>query len=243
VEGLKGTKQEEEEKDEITINQSEHICAPQLIGRAEVKLKFHLKNRGAVDLAQVTLIVDGINYPNTGGNFIDLCQKGVYNSSPVTMQQIDFGRIDEVVNFSVLGLFERDYWDPIRNRRRNIPLEIHREVPENNNRFTILGGAQNSAVFTTATPVQAFSTYGGIGMWHGPGDQNGASTAIFSAKLDRVAVRPTAMDKLPLLQRLDNRFSLFAYAVDGIEVLDQLEQGDILVSAMVEDGPWALVRL
>ena len=81
-----------------------------LTGHAAVKLKFLLKNKVPAEFAVVYLIVDGINYPITAGNFIDLCQKGVYNQSPISIEQIDFGRKDEVVTFSVIGNSEKDYW-------------------------------------------------------------------------------------------------------------------------------------
>lgn len=221
---------------------------PQLVGRATVILTFQLKGKAVP--VEVKLIVDGINYPLAAGNFIDLCLKGVYTKTPVSIEQLDFGRKDELVTLSVLGRrektekgTERDYWDPRTNQRRNIPLEVRREDQDTHNRTTVTGGAQNSAIFTpSAKPVQAFSTFGAIGMWHRKGDQNGASTTIFSAKLDRISTRATAMDQTPLLKTLDNRFSLFAYAVDGIEILDSLREGDMLVSAIVEDGPWGLLK-
>ncbi len=48
------------------------------------------------------------------------------------------------------------------------------------------------------------------------------------------------LHRQPAVQRLNDRFSLFAYAIEGLDVMDRLREGDILLRARVEDGVWSL---
>lgn len=46
--------------------------------------------------------------------------------------------------------------------------------------------------------------------------------------------------QLPVMQWLDSRYSLFAYAIEGLDVLEKLRDGDVLLRTQVEDGVWKL---
>jgi hypothetical protein len=137
---------------------SDKRLLPKLVGRATVNMTFYRPGKGRTK--EVTIIVDGLNYPITSGNFIELCEKNFYEGLPVSFQQIDYDN-SQIANFTVLGSFanqnEKGFVDPLTGRQRRIPLEVYRE-DENRNRFTVVGGAKNSAVFTRAKPVQSFIT-------------------------------------------------------------------------------------
>lgn len=79
----------------------EKFLLPQLRGIATVRLSID-RPAAATSSREVILLVDGINYPLTAGNFIDLCLKKYYDNQPITFEQIDFDG-GQVANFSVLG--------------------------------------------------------------------------------------------------------------------------------------------
>lgn len=78
-------------------------------------------------------------------------------------------------------------------------------------------------------------------MMHDKGDNNGASTAFFwiPADQEQTVVERNAGS---LFQHLNNQFCLFAYCIEGNNVLESLKPGDVLESATVEDGIWELVQ-
>ena len=88
---------------------SERFLLPRLRGQATVRVTFQRPGPGSIsnsfgggDRSTVTILVDGINYPYTGGNFIDLCLKKYYDNQPVSYEQIDFDN-GQVANFTVIG--------------------------------------------------------------------------------------------------------------------------------------------
>jgi hypothetical protein len=147
------------------------------------------------DRAYVTLVVDGLNHPLTGGNFIDLCLRGFYDNFPIRNEPFEYDH--SLVNRTVFG-DDKGFLDDKTGKRREVPLEVFRDnrksrdkiekdkrPPEPNNpgvipadiggdrafmgtnqRFTALGNARNSPVFTKATPVLSFATNGAIGMMY-----------------------------------------------------------------------------
>lgn len=105
------------EQDSIFLSSkdtSERFLLPRLRGRATVKVTFERPGPTKIkdtsdsisidDKAEVTIVVDGINYPYTAGNFIDLCLKKYYDNQPITFEQIDFGS-GQVANFTVVGTY------------------------------------------------------------------------------------------------------------------------------------------
>ena len=71
-------------------------------------------------------------------------------------------------------------------------------------------------------------------------DGNGASASFFWVQPDR-SVSISERHQLPVMQWVDGRYSLFAYAIEGLDVLEKLRDGDILLRTQVEDGVWKLV--
>ena len=128
-------------------------------------------------------------------------------------------------------------------------------------RFIATGSARNSAVFTKAAPVLSFATDGAIGMYHNIGDGiivltnipkifvkkkqsgNGASTSFFWTRWDPNLSIPKRA-ALSVTKRLDRKFSLFAYIVEGQDVLERsLRSGQCVVKSIdVLDGPWSISK-
>jgi cyclophilin family peptidyl-prolyl cis-trans isomerase len=210
---------------------------PLLEGRALVTLEF--KRNGGTPLPSnfVKLVVDGINYPLNGGNFIELCLKGAYKNIPVACDSYSFA--GNSITRTLLGVTKKGYIDPKTHLQRRVPLEVLRE-DDTLDRFTTVGFARNSAVFTRAKPVQSFASYGALGMLHMPGDGNGASSSFFFVPPDR-SITISERHLLPVVTRMNQRFSLFAHCIDGNDVLGQLKSNDVLLSAKVEEGAWRLI--
>jgi len=78
-------------------------------------------------------------------------------------------------------------------------------------------------------------------MLHDKGDSNGASSSIFWIPADSTQTLLERNSK-SLFSTLNNQFSLFGYVVEGNDVLENLKAGDILVSAVVEEGVWRLIE-
>ena len=195
----------------------------------------HQQRQEEYDYQIITLLVDGINYPITAGNFIDLCLKGYYDNERVSYQTYeDFGLpiIDSDSasssssvgssnsavnrNITIIGNTIKDYIDPLTMKSRRVPLEIFRE-DKNRLRFTALGAAKNSVVFTKATPLQSFATYGAIGMYHPRMNLNGGSNAFFWCPMNHSSsITMNMMNELPHVKRLNDKYSLFAYVIEGM---------------------------
>ena len=277
-----------------TSDPTNYSNIPRLDGRATVVLTFQRSSGNSnfannlsaeriekrPDRACVTIVVDGINHPLTGGNFVDLCLKGVYNNVPVNFEPFEYDH--DVVNRTVFGFDKAGYKDEKTGKKRQIPLEVLRDAREKNtpkrakgkisdvkspdtvakiletidgkisiinsdssSRFTAVGLARNSPVFTKAAPVLSFATNGAIGMMHGVGDENGASQGFFWVQVDR-SMSVSERHQSPVISKMNNRFSLFAHVVEGNDVMDLLRPGDMLVHADVKDeslGTYNLVNL
>ena len=229
------------ENTDASIKQK-YANVPRLVGRATVVLTFQrpgplsiLKSDGE-DKAKVTIIVDGINYPYTAGNFVNLCLNKYFDDTKVDLENYDVN--GQLIPRLVFGDLE-GYVDPFTGKLRTIPLEVLRK--EKTKRMTVTGNAYNSLVFTRAQPVKSFATEGTIGMHHVRGDGNGASSAFFWIPPDRATASPASRTEIPTIARLNTRFAAFAHVVEGTEILTKLRPSDNLLSAEVLDGAWELI--
>ena len=57
--------------------------APLLKGRATVEMEVKIKDNPNVDVGLMTIVVDGFNAPVTGGNFVDLVDRGFYDGMDI----------------------------------------------------------------------------------------------------------------------------------------------------------------
>lgn len=63
------------------------------------------------DLGQLKLVVDGYNYPFTGGNFIDLINRKFYDRLPITKDIYE--NSDGSLNRLILGAYAKGYVEPL----------------------------------------------------------------------------------------------------------------------------------
>ena len=187
--------------------------------RLEGKATVVLQVKGAA----ITIELDGTNAPLTAGNFLDLVQKGIYDGlvfhrvvrepQPFVVQGGD--PQGKNPNFPIGSLGTGGFVDPGTGRPRNIPLEIKPR------------GATEplySQTFPQArvmVPPVLQHTRGAVAMARSQAPDS-ASSQFYIALAD-----------LPFL---DGSYAVFGYVTNGMEVVDQIRQGDRIDSAKITQG-------
>ena len=188
------------------------VSSPCLQGKATVLMT---TSRG-----DVTLELDGDAAPVTAGNFLDLVRRGVYDGTvfhrvvrepvPFVVQGGDPQSSDRSVPLGQLGT--GSFVDPDNGQARMIPLEIKfRSEPQ----------PRYSRVSTNPAELD------GLELTH----ERGAVAMARSQAPDSasaqfyVALRP--------LPELDGRYAVFGRVVDGMEVVDAIQQGDRITKAAI----------
>jgi peptidylprolyl isomerase len=196
----------------------EYSSLPQLKGRATVEVT---TNKGTLQA-----VIDGYSAPVTGGNFIDLVQRGFYDG-------MSFSRAED--NY-VLQTGDPDgpadgFIDPKTKAYRAIPLEILVEGDE----VPIYGTTLEEIGRFLDKPVLPFSAFGTLGMARPNEDPNGGSSQFFFF-LFEPEMTPAG------LNLLDGRYSVFGYVIENKELLEQLTQADRIESIRVIAGADNLVQ-
>lgn len=183
---------------------------PCLSGTANVSLE---TSKGLI-----VLKLDGANAPLTAGNFLDLVNKGIYNQTifhrvvksplPFVVQGGDPKSANPKTPVSAYGTGE--YIDPSTGAARYIPLEFKVKPAKSFSYGKEVGSADPS--------LQPILTHerGAVAMARSA-DPNSASAQFY-----------VALEALP---ELDGRYAVFGRVVSGMDVVDQLEQGDRLIRA------------
>jgi len=212
---------------------------PQLKGRATVEMvlkkgdgeKFDIEGV-LYDKAEMKMVIDGYTSPVTGGNFIDLVQKGFYDN-------MDVNRADGFVvqTGNPKGEAEGYVGTPSKSvgagkhGERLIPLE------------TYLLGDKGPFYETTIedegrggeATVLPFSSYGAMGWAREEYEPNTGSSQFFWLLFDS--------DLTPAGKNLlDGRYPVFGYVVEGADFLRDVKENDIIVSAKVTEGASNLVQ-
>ncbi|NJO80585.1 MAG: peptidylprolyl isomerase [Cyanobacteria bacterium RM1_2_2] len=188
---------------------------PRLTGEATVQL--------VVKGSPITIQVDGADAPITAGNFVDLVNRGVYNGlafhrvvrepQPFVVQGGDPQGRDP--NFPIDRLGTGGFIDPATSQERNIPLEIKPAEAEQ----PIYSKTFESEGLTEAPKLR--HTRGAVAMARStPPDS--ASSQFYITLSD--------------LEFLDGSYAVFGYVTSGMEVVDQIQQGDRITSATVISG-------
>lgn len=188
---------------------------PQLNGSATVAL--------TVNGGQIVIEVDGENAPVTAGNFVDLVERGIYNGvlfhrvvrepQPFVVQGGDPQTTDPNVSPQMYGT--GGFTDPATGQPRMIPLEIKPVGAEEPVYGQTFGQAQISA-----SPVLRHER-GAVAMARSQ-MPNSASSQFYITLAD-----------IPFL---DGDYAVFGYVVEGLDVVDGIEQGDQIERAAVISG-------
>ncbi|MEG4070421.1 peptidylprolyl isomerase [Microcoleus sp. Pol11C2] len=191
---------------------------PQLKGRATVAVQ--------TEKGEITVVVDGYSAPVTAGNFVDLVDQGFYDGLPFIRSEESY-----VLQTGDPEGKEEGFIDPATGKYRNVPLEVLvREEKE-----PIYGITLEDAGRYRDEPVLPFSAFGTVAMARTETDPDSASSQFFFF-LFEPELTPAG------LNLLDGRYAVFGYMIEGKEVLEQLKQGDKIVSAKVVKGIENLVR-
>ncbi len=196
----------------------EYSHLPQLKGRATVEFT---TNKGTMQA-----VIDGFSAPVTGGNFVDLVQRGFYDGMEFTRAEDNY-----VLQTGDPDGPEEGFIDPKTNTYRAIPLEILVKGDE----APIYGATLEELGRFLEEPVLPFSAFGTLGMARPNTDPDGGSSQFFFF-LFEPELTPAG------LNLLDGRYAVFGYVVENKEVLDKLTQGDRIESARVIAGAGNLVQ-
>jgi peptidylprolyl isomerase len=222
---------------------------PRLLGRATVTFK--IKRDGAI-LGNITIIADGFTAPITAGNFVDLCIRNFYTGLPVKSITKRFGSFFEQypAQMNVLGSYNDGFFDPITAKLRKIPLEIIRleagsGVPKlsySSAGFSDMflsdmsGNSQSAEPSQNSKPLLTFDMPGLVAMNHPDRVPNSGSSAFFSLQSDTL---PQDRRKM-----LDGEYAPFGFIVEGSDVYEALQPGDIIDSTLVDEfGALNLVKI
>ena len=190
-------------------------ASPCLSGSAVVQLS---TSRGPVRIR-----VDGDAAPLTAGNFVDLVRNRVYDGTlfhrvvrepvPFVVQGGDPLSRDPKTPRNLLG--SGNFIDPATGEARLIPLELR------------LG---KEAEPRYGTPLSTAADTSRLALTHGRGavamarsnDPNSASAQFYVA--------------LTALPELDGRYAVFGQVIEGMDVIDRIQQGDRIDKATVVEG-------
>jgi peptidylprolyl isomerase len=197
---------------------AEYSNLPQLKGRATVAFK---TNKG-----DLTVVVDGYSAPVTAGNFVDLVQRGFYDSLQFTRSEESY-----VLQTGDPAGKEVGFIDPKTGQYRAIPLEILVEGEKE----PTYGITLEEAGRYLDMPVLPFSSFGALAMARPEAEVNGGSSQFFFF-LFEPELTPAGRNLL------DGRYAVFGYLIDGKEILDKLKEGDKIESATVIQGIENLVQ-
>jgi len=156
---------------------------------------------------------------------VDLVQRGFYDELAITRTE------DFYVQTGDPPGPEEGFIDPKTGEYRAIPFEVLVRGDEE----PIYGMTLEQAGIYLDEPVLPFSAYGAVAMAR-PGDEpNGGSSQFFFFKFNSELTPPG-------FNVMDGRYAVFGYVVEGKDVLDKLELGDIIESATVVQGAENLIE-
>ena len=168
-----------------------------------------------------TVEVNGDAAPLTAGNFVDLVRRGTYDGTmfhrvirepvPFVVQGGDPLSSDRATPLNQLGT--GNFVDPQTGQVRMIPLEL---------RFDGEDAPRYSRVTSNPSELDRLTVRherGAVAMARSQAPDS-ASAQFY------VALRP--------LQELDGRYAVFGRVVDGLDVVDSIEQGDRITTARLK---------
>jgi peptidyl-prolyl cis-trans isomerase B (cyclophilin B) len=172
---------------------------------------------------EVKIQLDGPAAPLTAGNFVELVNRGAYNGTvfhrvvrepvPFVVQGGDPQSANPKVPPAQYGM--GSYMDPASGESRLIPLEIklqNEPTPRYGEVLTAPGITRQLALVHQRGAVAMARS----------NDPNSASAQFYIA--------------LQALPELDGRYAVFGRVLQGMEVVDRIQQGDRLLRARVIEG-------
>jgi len=195
----------------------EYADLPQLKGRATVEME--------TTQGDLTIVVDGYSAPVSAGNFVDLVDRGFYDG-------LEINRVNDfAVQTGDPPGPEQGFVNPETGEYRSIPLEILVRGDEK----PVYGATLEQMGRYQDQPVLPFSANGAVAIARPSGDPNGGSSQFFFFKFDTELTPPG-------YNFMDGRYAIFGYTVQGDEILEDMQEGDKVLSARVVQGMENLER-
>ena len=223
----------------VTPVPADYADLPQLRGRATVEMVLKKPDPSATfDVegntykeAKMTMVIDGYTAPVTGGNFVELVQKGFYTNMAIQRSDgfvVQTGDPDgEADGYVAKG--SKSVGNG-KHGERLIPLEIFVKGDKGPFYETTIEDEGRGGQAT----VLPFSSYGAMGWAREEYDTNSGSSQFFWLLFDS--------DLTPAGKNvLDGRYPCFGYVTEGSDFLQDIREGDVIVSAKVTKGAENLV--
>jgi len=217
----------------------EYKGLPVLQGRAEIEMVIKKPDNSKYDVdgklydqVKINMVIDGYNAPLTGGNIVDLVNKGYYNNKKVDRSD---GFVIQVGDNTQCGEecpegTVHGYVPSGSTAERKIPLEISLK----GDKELLYGISSEDEQRGSEAAVLPFQAYGALGMAREEYDANSASTQFFWLLFES--------DLTPAGKNLlDGRYSCFGYTITGADLLKGVKEGDVIKSAKVVAGADRLV--
>lgn len=217
----------------------EYSDLPQLKG-GRATVEFVLNKPGGVfdvegvnfDQAKMKMVIDGFTAPVTGGNFVDLVQKGFYTNMKIQRSDgfvVQTGNPDGTAD-GYVGKPSKSIGKG-KHGERLIPSEIFMKGDKGPFYETTIEDEGRGGEAT----VLPFSSYGAMGWAREEYDPNSGSSQFFWLLFDS--------DLTPAGKNvLDGRYPVFGYVVEGADFLRDVKEEDVIISAKVTDGLQFLVQ-
>jgi len=218
----------------VTPVPSDYDDLPQLKGRATVEFELVKPDGAPFDIegtnfpkANMVMVIDGYTSPVTGGNFVDLVQKGFYTNMKISRSDgfvVQSGEPSEGPAIGYVGKPSKSVGAG-KNGERLIPCEISIRGDKGPIYETTIEDEGRGGEAT----VLPFSSYGAMGWARDEYEVNSGSSQFFWLLFDS--------DLTPAGKNvLDGRYPCFGYVVEGADFLSDVKEGDIIKSAKVTKG-------
>jgi len=174
-----------------------------------------------------TILLDGYTAPVTGGNFVELVDKGFYNNMKIQRSDgfvVQTGDPDGIADGYTGGTPSKSVGKG-KHGERLIPSEIFCKGDKGPFYETTIEDEGRGGEAT----VLPFSSFGAMGWARDEYDANSGSSQFFWLLFDS--------DLTPAGKNvLDGRYPVFGYVVEGADFLRDVKEDDIIVSAKVTQG-------
>jgi len=219
----------------VTPVPSDYADLPQLRGgRATVEFVLNKPDGGEFNVegklfptAKMVMIIDGYTAPVTGGNFVELVDKGFYNNMKIQRSDgfvVQTGDPDGIADGYTGGTPSKSVGKG-KHGERLIPSEIFCKGDKGPFYETTIEDEGRGGEAT----VLPFSSFGAMGWARDEYDANSGSSQFFWLLFDS--------DLTPAGKNvLDGRYPVFGYVVEGADFLRDVKEDDIIVSAKVTAG-------
>ncbi|GKY93874.1 hypothetical protein MPSEU_000354300 [Mayamaea pseudoterrestris] len=202
-----------------------------VLKKADGKSPFNVEGQNYPQ-AKLVMVVDGYAAPVTSGNFVDLVLKGFYNNMQIQRSDgfvVQTGDPDGEAD-GYVGPGSKTVGQG-KHGERLIPLEIFVRGDAGPFYETTIEDEGRGGQAT----VLPFASYGAMGWAREEYDPNTGSSQFFWLLFDS--------DLTPAGKNvLDGRYPCFGYVVEGADFLQDVKEGDLIVSAKVVSGAENLVQ-